>query len=296
MKTFLQNIGIEVIRPEGDGQLLCRCPWCGKNKLYVDKTTGLWKCQRNCDSGNLYQLAEKRTDMDAKTILKLLEQSHLVSPDHKATAPKRPGKPRLKQSECCPLKGNEFEAFCQIKEISPEAYAKLVGTPWRHKVQPWAIIPGHNPSAPERACAAMRAHLEGELIEVGKDGNKEKYPLVSGSRHGLIGVLWIMKEKPEVLIFCEGWRDAVAAVQAGFCATASTGGASCWKDDWLPLFKGKKVYIIMDADDPGVYAAERAALHIWNVAKEVHIINLPYPVTKDHGADLYDYLTQEKIT
>ena len=292
MQAFLQHLGIKVIRPEGANQLLCECPWCGKPKLYIDKTTGLWKCQRNCDSGNLYQLAERRTDMDSKTILQLLEQSHLTSSDHKATAPKRVGKPRLKQSDCCPLAGDELAVFCEIKGISPEAYTKLVGVPFRHKAKPWAIIPAYNPSAPEKACAILRAHLEGELIPVGKEGNKEKYPLVSGSRHGLIGVPWIMKEKPKVLLFPEGWRDAVAAVQAGFYATASTGGASCWKDEWLPLFKGKIVYIPMDADEPGVYAAKRAALSIWNVAKEVRIVSLPYPIEKDHGKDLYDYLTK----
>jgi len=295
MKTFLQHLNIKVIRPEGNNQLLCECPWCGKPKLYVDRTTGLWKCHRNCDSGNLYQLAEKRTDMDAKTILRLLEQSHLTGTDHKATAPKKPAKPRLKQSDCCPLVGDEFKAFCEVKGISPEAYTRLVGVPWRHKAKPWAIIPAYNPSAPEAACAIMRVHLEGKLIEVGKDGDKEKYPLVSGSRHGLIGVPWIMKEKPEILLLCEGWRDAVAAVNAGFHATVSTGGASCWNDKWLPLFKGKKVYIIMDADEPGAYAATRAALKIWSVAKEVHVVDLPYEITKDHGKDLFDFLTEKEI-
>ena len=231
MKTFLQHIGVKVIRPEGDGQLLCRCPWCNKPKLYVSKTTGLWKCQRNCDSGNLYQLAEKRTDMDAKTIMKLLEASNLIGTDHKATAPKKPGKPKVKQSDCIPLVGDEFKAFCDVKGITPEAYTRLVGVPFRHKVEPWALIPAYNPSAPEHACAVMRVHLEGKLIAVGKDGNEEKYPLVAGSRHGLIGYPAIKKTKPEVLLLCEGWRDAVAAIQAGFCATASTGGASCWKHD-----------------------------------------------------------------
>lgn len=294
MKDFLQHLGIKVIRPEGDNQLLCECPWCGKPKLYVDKTTGLWKCQRNCDSGNLYQLAEKRTDMDSKTIMALLERYRLSGTDRKTETKERPSKPRLKKSDAIPLTGNDLAAFCEIKGISQDAYSRLVGTPWRHKVKPWALIPGWNPSAPDAACAIMRVHLEGKLIKT-RNG-EDKYPLIAGSRHGLIGVPWLLKERPEVLIFCEGWRDAVAAVQAGFYATASTGGASCFKDEWLPLFAKKKVYICFDADEVGVYAAQRAALKIWDVGKEVHIINLPYEVTENHGKDLYDWLTEENAT
>jgi len=290
MKTFLQHIGIKFIRDEGDNQLLCECPWCGKPKLYVDKATGLWKCQRNCDSGNLYQLADKLTDMDSKTIMKLLKQSGLSGTDSKPMAPMKQGKPKLPASKCIPLIGDELEAFCKLKGVSVEAYQKVVGVTWRHKDHPWAIIPGYNPSQPEHACAAMRVHLEGKLIPIGKDGNEEKYPLIAGSRHGLIGVPSLLKEKPESMLFIEAWRGVLAAVELGFHATASTGGASCFKPEWLPLFKGRKVAIAMDADEPGVFAAQRAALAIWNVAKEVKIVTIPFEVTKDHGKDTYDWI------
>jgi len=292
MKAFLQHLNIKVIRPEGDNQLLCECPWCNKPKLYVDKTTGLWKCHRNCDSGNLYQLAGKRTDLNAKAINNLLKRSNLTTMAHKSMVMAKPPKIKLNVSDLSPLVGDELIAFCKVKGISPEAYTKLVNPTWRHKVESWAIIPGYNPSAPEKACAAMRVHLKGDLIPVGKDHKKEKYPLVAGSRHGLIGVPWLMKEKPDSIWLCEGWRDACAAIDIGIHATASTGGASTWKDEWLPLFKKKIVFICMDCDKPGVFAAQRAAQRIWTVAKEVRIYTLPYPITDDHGKDLYDHLTR----
>jgi len=306
LKNFLEHLNIKIIRNEGDNQLLCECPWCGKNKLYVDKTTGLWDCKRGCDHGNPYQLVEKCTDMDSKAIMALLKEYGLSSADHQTVTPKRTGKPRLKMSECEPLKGDEFEKFCEIKGISKDAFTKVAGAPWRHKEKSWALIPGYNPSAPDAACAIMRVHLEGKLIPVGKDGNEEKYPLVSDSTHGLIGVPWLLKKKTKEIYFVEGWRDCMAMVEAGLYATASTGGASTWKNEWLPLFERKIVYIIMDCDSPGNGGpqtnkktgkmiqlegqANRSARRIYQVAKKVKIIRLPFEHREDHGKDLYDFM------
>ena len=294
LRSLLRHLNIKVIRPEGDNQLLCQCPWCDRQKLYVNITTGLWDCKRGCGTGNAYQMVEKLTDLKSKAIIELLDTCGIgTTEDRPSESQQRVGKPHIKADEIRAMKDDEFQAFCKVKVIDPGAFKKVMGMPWRHTTKPHALLMAFNPSQPKaKACGVMQVHLEGKLIKT-KNG-EEKYPMIFGSTHGLFGVHWIMKArpKPEEIIFTEGWRDCIAAVKAGYYATASSGGASCFKDEWLPIFKNKKVHIIMDADNAGVKAANRDAYKIVDVAKEVRIVKLPYPVTEDHGKDLCDWLSE----
>jgi len=301
VRPFLEHLGIKIVREEGDGQLLCRCPWCGGKKLYVNKDSCLWDCKRGCGSGNAYQLAEKLTTLDSKGIMALLDEYGLSKADRlpDAKRAKSPadeiGTPRIKPSEACVMTHDEVLAFCKVKGLDPHVFETIMGTPYRYRDKPIALLPAYHPYNLHRATAILRAHLEGNLIKLA-NGKEEKYPLVSGSKHGLFGLRRVLQDKPDEIIFTEGWRDCVAATAAGFYALASSGGTSCFKDGWLPAFDGKKVYICMDADEPGQKAADRAARKIWPVAKEVRIFNLPYPVKKDHGKDLYDFLSESLDT
>ena len=256
----------------------------------------MWDCKRGCGNGNAYQLVEKLTDLKSKAIIELLDTCGIgTTPDRPAQSQQRTGKPRIRANELRAMTDDEFQEFCKIKDLDTDAFKKVMGMPWRHVTEPHALLMVHNPSQPKaKACGVMQVHLEGKLIKT-KHG-EEKYPMIFGSVHGLFGVHWIMNARPKVeeIIFAEGWRDCIAAVAAGYYATASSGGASCFKDEWLPLFKGKKVHIIMDADKPGVKAADRAAYKIVDVAKEVRIVKLPYPITEDHGKDLCDWLSEPK--
>lgn len=294
MKPLLQHLGIKIIKNEGMNQTLCQCPDCGKSKLYVDLSTGLWKCQRGCDQGNAYKLVAKRfPDMDSKAIFELLDQYGVDTTDH-PRAVKPDGRPKLTKDDVIPLIGDELQAFCDVKGVDVDSYLKLAGgKAFRHATRPWALLPGKRPGK-LNTTAVMRVHLKGELIKT--KAGEEKYPLIAGSTHGLIGAEWIVREKPQCVLLCEGWRDACAATSDNWHAVASTGGASCWKDEWLPLFKKKDVFICMDCDKSGQKAAQRAAYAIYDVAKSVSIIALPYKITADHGKDLYDYLTTEKTT
>ena len=67
-------------------------------------------------------------------------------------------------------------------------------------------------------------------------------------------------------------------------------GAKTWKDEWLPVFEGKIVYIIFDRDKAGVDGGNKAAERIATVAKEVYLVELPYEYTETNGKDLYDFM------
>lgn len=298
MKSFLTHLGIAVVRPEGDNQLLCECHLCGKPKLYVNKTSGLWDCKTGCDHGNPYKLAEKLTSLAPAEIMALLGEYGLSPGDRgleaKPGAKAKQKKPRISKKDVQPATKDEIDAFCKVKGITPKALKTVFGAVWRHRQHPWLLLPAHNPSTPKAgACGILRAALDGSMIKI-KDG-EEKYPAIFGGGHGLFGVHWILKHKQslnEPLIFTEGWRDMIAAVMLGYYATASSGGASCWKDEWLPLFANRNVICAFDRDHAGVSAARRAADKMFDVVLSVKIAKLPFPLVESHGKDLYDYIIQ----
>lgn len=63
--------------------------------------------------------------------------------------------------------------------------------------------------------------------------------------------------------------------------------------EWLPRFKGKKIYICMDIDNAGKAATQIYAETLAQVA-EVHLIKLPLDDKKYPKGDLNDYVGKEK--
>ena len=57
------------------------------------------------------------------------------------------------------------------------------------------------------------------------------------------------------------------------------------KDSQIHLFKDKKIFIIPDNDDPGRNGAQKIALKLKDIAKEIFIVYLPVP----EGNDVRDY-------
>lgn len=87
-------------------------------------------------------------------------------------------------------------------------------------------------------------------------------------------------------IWCAGEKDRIQLKQQGFAAATVTSGEGTFKAEWVPLFKGKTVYICLDNDDTGIKASLSVAEKIYKVAK-VHIVQLPQEVG-DRG-DVTDY-------
>jgi hypothetical protein len=291
---LLQSLSI-VTKKEGS-QFLIDCPACGKPKhCHIDSTNGLWHCKVCQAKGNPFQLIKHHCpDKSPADIMAILKEHNLDTPSdtpRPASKSKDLSYLRDKLQKASPA---DIERLCNAKGLGCEAL-KSFG-PLRHKVDPIMYLPAFTPNI-KKACGFLRCHLDGELVEL-KDGRKEKYPVLG--THGLFRYA-----DSDTILFCEAWRDALAAIAIGYAATASTGGASTWKDCWLPAFKGKTVYIIMDCDSAGnggpltgedgkvrilKGAAVRAADRIVTVAKKTHIVRLPFPMVEKHGPDLLDYL------
>jgi putative DNA primase/helicase len=292
VEAFLQDLGLSPVR--AGSQLRVDCPNCDDTKghLYIAPGNGVGFCHKCSWSPNPYKLAEEITSKTPAEIMKLLEEFGLNDSDRIGSFGERPEaterKPlALSKDDIRQLTDEEKKRFCLLKQIEAAAFERF--SPYVHRTEPWVLLPAFVPGDNSRACGWMRCGIDGQEIRLA-DGRMEKYPAIAGSRHGLFGLPRLMKEGPDTIIFCEAWRDALAAMSVGLHATASSGGASTWSEDWLDVFEGKAVYVCMDADVAGQKAAGRAADAIAKVAKEVYVVQLPYEVTESHGKDLHDYI------
>jgi P4 family phage/plasmid primase-like protien len=288
IEAVLREIGLESVRPEEDGHLLCICPDCKTKHLYINRQSGLWDCKRGCGQGNLFELVRRMSGWPDKQCFELLKKHGFKADGGDQVPPVKQKDIGWFVRQLRNAATQDLQKLCNVKRIDCRALARY--DPAVHRSEPIICIPVYTPSN-SGPCGYLRVGKDGQLVKL-KNGKTEKYPAIG--EHGLYGLPWLQRENPETIVFCEGWRDALAAVEAGLFATASSGGASTFKDDWLEVFSGKTVYIVMDADVPGQKAAQRAAKKIHSVAKQVFIAHLPYSVTENHGRDLHDYLVIDK--
>ena len=300
VKNFINELGLTFIRQEGN-ELIYKCPDCGKDKLYVNKDTGAWQCFHGCGEGHPYQLAKKlKPSMEAGDIFELcgrygVEQGGSEGNRSVSSKPKK--KLIYTRKDVKAPTDAELDTFCAAKGVDKQALAAF--QPFRHVREPWMLLPAFTPGNPQ-AVGIIRVGLQGQLVPIKykEDGvwkeKLEKYPVAKGSSPGLLGLPRLVEDKPSTIIYAEGWKDALAAIQAGYAATCNSQGAKTWRDEWKAVFKDKIVYIVFDRDVAGVNGAAKAALKIYEVAKEVRIVELPYEVQDKNGKDLHDYLVTDK--
>lgn len=297
VRQLLESLGMEI--KIAGSQIQVDCPECDDSKkhLYIRPDTGVGFCQKCGWAPNPYKLIEKMTSKIPAEIMKMLEEFRLVenssqlpAASGERPAPSEEKKIALSRDDIRQLTEQEMQEFCRIKRIEPEAFEKF--RPFAHAIKPWVLLPAFSPSDSKTACGWLRCALDGKPIPMG-GGNSVKYPIIKGSRHGLFGLEWLVDENPDTIIFCEAWRDALSAISIGLHATASSGGASTFNDEWLEVFDGRKVYICMDADMAGQKATLRSAKRIATVAADVFVVTLPYEVTDSNGKDLHDYIVAD---
>ena len=302
IKQFIiEQLGLKLARTEWIN-LLFGCPACGKkDHLSIRNDNGLWKCFSGCGGGggNPYMLLRKIMGMDAQAAFKLLEDHGLMDQiRERKNLPPAKGAPKIKPSEREEITQKDLEAFCKVKGLDPKAFMLL--KPQRRVGKREFLIPAYNPHDTEHVNGWIRVGMDGQDCPIKyRDGSGklceklEKYPLLKGSKAGLVGIHHAAVSKEKTIIFAEGWKDAVKALEFGYVAVAGSNGAGTFRDpDWLIMFRNKKVVIVFDRDDAGVKGGIKAAEAVSTVAKSVHVVYLPYKLVKDHGKDLYDYLME----
>lgn len=89
-----------------------------------------------------------------------------------------------------------------------------------------------------------------------------------------------------VVFVVEGEKDADTLSANGLVATCNSGGSGKWHADLTPYFKGARVAVIPDNDDPGRRHADDVTSALGPVAAEVRLVELP---DVPAGGDVTDY-------
>jgi hypothetical protein len=256
----------------------------------MSSDTGLCYCHKCSWSGNALTYVKQYTGQPVAAILTILE-SHGVAQRNDTGAPRKTTQLQLASDGHREMTLDERDRFCEVKQIDHRAFAVLGAM--MHAGGKIVLIPAYDPTAPGSPCGWIRANIDGTDVALA-DGRTERYPQVAGSRHGLLGLPWLLKKNPSTVCLCEGWRDMLAVLSVGHAAVASSGGASTFKDEWIEFFRGKSVPIIMDSDSAGIRAARRAKEKLTPVCK-CGILFLPYEMVDSHGKDMHDYLVADLI-
>ncbi len=122
---------------------------------------------------------------------------------------------------------------------------------------------------------------------------------VGGYSWNLKGINRVLFRLPEIksavqlgapIYVCEGERDVLAMVAAGFEATCNPGGAGKWFPNYSETLRDADVIVIADKDAPGRTHAADVAQKLFDIARSVKALELPNvdgkPV-KD-AADFFD--------
>ena len=217
MKDLLDDIGLQS-KPE-NGQLVIDCPACGKPKhCYVEPGAGLYHCKVCGEKGNPYQMVRL-----CKQSLSPAEAMAIIERHGLADATKHETKTKdlswLKDKIRKPSE-EEVMRLCKSKGLTMKSLQSL--SLHIFKDRPIMLLGGAIPSKPKLS-GFLRVHLDGELI-LTTSGDK-KYPILG--KWGLLNLK--AAEKANTIVFAEGWRDMLAAMDAGYVAIANTGGTG-WQD------------------------------------------------------------------
>ena len=105
---------------------------------------------------------------------------------------------------------------------------------------------------------------------------------------GLFGLFQLLlnSDKSDPVYICEGEWDAIAmnwllwkAGRKG--AVVGTPGANVFKTEWLPAFSGRKVVVLYDNDQAGIYGEIRVAEMLTGTATSIQ--HLHWPADLQHG-------------
>jgi len=135
----------------------------------------------------------------------------------------------------------------------------------------------------------------------------KKMKTTGGSEAGLLGrhalarlsqpvadpatqIVWKVEGPSDLLAL---WSIIPPEKRENHLVVTNAGGATETPKSWMAgIFAGRLAVVIGDADEPGQAGAAKWARWISKVAAEVRVVRLPYEISKDHGKDLRDWVTE----
>lgn len=123
-------------------------------------------------------------------------------------------------------------------------------------------------------------------------GDRRKIWSVKGLGSPTLYPISILDEKEDYIIICEGELDALTLIENGFNAITRTASSTTWRPKWNHWFEGRVVYLCHDRDDAGQAGNETVIKALGGLAREIRVIDLPYPITAKGGKDVTDFFME----
>ena len=164
-------------------------------------------------------------------------------------------------------------------------------------------IPAYRPYDREKPTAYALLRADGKLFpQVSNKAGKtllkprKQHTLACSVDSLIVMGGWSALDSANTVVVVEGPTDAMALyplLPAGYCVVTNTGGAGSFDSNLCPAFAGKRVVVVMDADDAGQSGAkircDLLAQGRFDV-EEVRAISLPYEVAPKKGKDVRDWI------
>lgn len=88
---------------------------------------------------------------------------------------------------------------------------------------------------------------------------------------------WLQDKPGEIVYIAEGEKDVETLWGLKMAATCNVGGADKWRDEYTEWFKGRKVVIFQDNDEPGRRHAQKVAGSCHKAGCQVRVLGMPEP-------------------
>jgi len=279
------------LNPGIDGECAVRCPWHDDSvaSMSVNVETGRFYCHA-CDIGGdeyeFYRIAEGFEKRDFRNMVREIEGKYGIRPQSDPERNPQSSVTEFEEPDVDYIDEREVMKSHRILMQSVKMLHFLLNKRGLRKetIEKYKIgydveritIPVYDSRG---GCVNIRRYS----AEARGKAKMISYKMGSGAAR----LYPIENIEGDTILLTEGEMDCLLAIQMGYNAMTTTGGANTWRAQWNSLFEGKKVLICYDIDKAGLAGAEKVARSLYGIAKQVKIIKLP--IVDPPDGDLTDY-------
>ena len=268
--NLLQEQQIE-FRERGD-ELITHCLFndCDNDSrgyeahLYINKSEGLYLCHKCGAKGNLWDL-KKHFGINTKKSKSTQSLGKLAEKYHNA------------------LPNNIREYLLNDRLIlNEEIEDRLLGYKMDSNGNGWITIPVSNISSDITAIRLRK--------DPSANSNNPKYRWETEGSEATLYNVQVLKDKPDMLVICEGEFDCMLLASQGVMAVCSTAGASTFKDEWVEqLNYVREFYIAFDNDEAGREGAKALSEKLHKAHPSASVLNIKLPDAVGEHGDITDF-------
>lgn len=242
---FFQH-GLHVVSRK-DNQAIAVCPFCGKEKFYVNPTNLLWDCKVCGIAGNFNRFMDRKMSEYQRGFV-----------------------------------GHPAAALCKNRGLRIETFQEW-GVGWSVANSTYMVPMNGNP---KRICSGIHAYQLGQKSRTCIGG---KLDLFSPVKTPSSNIVWVAEGEWDGMAMWEMLKDLGRDEQV----VASPGAGTFPKANAM-MFRGLKVRIVFDNDEPGRKGAIRTGNILQGIAQEILYLHWPAGDNLPDGFDVRDLWMRDK--